>query len=248
MASEYLKWKYRDVKPDEPPRELTKKEKAANWFYYYKWWLLAGAVLIAILGSILWNALGIGKVRPDYIFAYVGEYALPEDCAAALQEQLAALGEDVNGDGQTAVELRQYVSGNAENAPESAMQYAYAATVTLSADINQGESYFFLMQDPEGFQLTTQALAGPDGSMPERDDYSVDGRAYLWSDCPALAGLPLGGYEQEALDGTAYSGDCQELLADLYIGRRGFYNEKQAKNLEQNEALWEILIEGATVS
>lgn len=35
MASEYLKWKYRDVKPDEPPKPLTRKEKLANWFYYY---------------------------------------------------------------------------------------------------------------------------------------------------------------------------------------------------------------------
>ena len=34
MASEYLKWKYRDVKPDEPSPELTGKEKLANWFHY----------------------------------------------------------------------------------------------------------------------------------------------------------------------------------------------------------------------
>ncbi len=33
MASEYLKWKYRDVKPDEPPPPMTRKQRLANWFY-----------------------------------------------------------------------------------------------------------------------------------------------------------------------------------------------------------------------
>ena len=41
MASEYLKWKYRDVKPDEPIR-LTRKEKALNWWHYHKWYVLLG--------------------------------------------------------------------------------------------------------------------------------------------------------------------------------------------------------------
>ena len=36
MAGEYFRWKYRDVKPDEPPPEPTGKEKLANWFHYYK--------------------------------------------------------------------------------------------------------------------------------------------------------------------------------------------------------------------
>lgn len=34
MASEYLKWKYRDVKPDQTV-ELTPRQKRANWWYYH---------------------------------------------------------------------------------------------------------------------------------------------------------------------------------------------------------------------
>ena len=46
MASEYLKWKYRDVKPDEPPPERSKKDKLANWLHYHKWWIVVWAVLL----------------------------------------------------------------------------------------------------------------------------------------------------------------------------------------------------------
>ncbi len=248
MASEYLKWKYRDVKPDGPPRELTKKEKLANWFYYYKWWLVVGAVLLVCLGSILWSALGIGKVRPDHIFAYVGERALPEDCVDALQRELATLGQDVNGDGRTVVELRQYPTGGDASDPESSSQYAYAYSAKLMADLNQGESYFFLLEDPEGFQKGYQILAGPDGQLAPEGDDGVAGKVLPWTGCPALAGLDLGSYEADTLSGGTVTGDCQELLSGLYLARRGFYYEKQAVRHEADGALWAILTEGAVFS
>ena len=152
MASEYLKWKDRDVKPDEPPPELTRKEKLANWFHYHKWWIVVWAFLLFSFGSILWNALGIGRVRPDYVFAYVGDAALRSDCAAALERELASLGQDVNGDGKVVAELRQYVSNAGQESSEDALMYGYASDVTLIADITNGDSYFFLMEDPEKFQ------------------------------------------------------------------------------------------------
>ena len=246
MASEYLKWKYRDVKPDEPPPERTRKEKVANWFHYHKWWVVLWAFLLFSAGGILWNALGIGKVRPDYVFAYVGSVALPDDCAAALERELAALGQDVNGDGQVAVELRQYVSNANQESAEDALMYGYASDVTLIADITNGDSYFFLMEDPASFQRAYQALASPDGSMPEDSDYGIDGKVFQWSSCPVLDGLELGGYEEELLD-QSMAGDNQELLSGLYFGRRGFYDEKQAAKQDANEALWEILTKGAVL-
>ena len=44
MASEYLKKKYQDVKPDAPV-ELTPAEKRRNWWYYNKWYVCAAAAL-----------------------------------------------------------------------------------------------------------------------------------------------------------------------------------------------------------
>ena len=244
MASEYLKWKYRDVKPDEPPPERTRKEKVANWFHYHKWWVVLWAFLLFSVGSILWNALGIGQIRPDYVFAYVGDAALPGDCVTALERELAALGQDVNGDGRVVVEIRQYVSNANQESLEDSLMYGYASDVTLIADITNGDSYFFLMEDPAKFQRAYQALAGPDGSLPEGSDYGIDGRALQWSGCPVLAGLELGGFEEEYL-GQRLAGDNQELLSGLYFGRRGFYDEKQAAKQGANEDFWAILTEGA---
>lgn len=228
MASEYLKWKYRDVKPNEPPPELSRKERMANWFYYNKWWIVAWAVLLWAVGSIIWSMLGIGKVRPDYIFAYVGANPLPGDCAEVLEQELAALGEDVNGDGRVTVELRQYAVKRGGDA-DTAMYYNYAADVTLMADMTTGESYFFIVEDPAGVQKAYQIFADADGTPPEEDDLDVAGKVFRWSDCPVLAGL--------AAD--------QEALGELYIGRRYFYDEKQAKGQEASGVFWDVITKGA---
>lgn len=228
VASEYLKWKYRDVKPDEPPPPRTRKQRLANWFYYYKWWIVVWVVLLGIIGSIVWNALGIGQTKPDYIFAYIGSTELPESCTASLKAEIAKLGQDVNGDGKVTVELRQYIIGRGGD-PETAMYYDYADQVLLMADLGEAESYFFLAEDASAVQKAYQIFARADGTPPEEGDVSVQDKVYPWSGCPVLSGLAV---EQSLLEGLSF-------------GRRCFYDEKQAKEREAAAALWEVLTEGA---
>lgn len=228
MASEYLKWKARDEKPAPPPRELNKKEKLLNWLHYHRLHLLVGAVLLWIVGSMLWNVLGIGQTRPDVIAAYIGRDVLREDDARALEAALAAFAEDRNGDGKRVAELRQYAT-NRSGDLETAMYYNYAADTTLLADITAGESYLFLTEDPDGVQRAYQIFARADGSPPEESDYKAMDKVFRWGDCPALAGLDV---EQSAFE-------------NLYLGRRCFYDEKQAAAQSGNELLWERLTEGA---
>lgn len=225
MAGEYFRWKYRDVKPDEASPPLKGWKKFANWFHYNKLWLLVGAVLICILGSILWSALGIGKVKPDYIFAYIGQRELPKEAAAALTERLQALGEDVNGDGKVTVELRQYATNPGGDA-ETALQYQYATDVTLIADIDEGDSYFFLAEDPSGVQLSYEIFANADGTPPANGDFEVADKVFSCESLPALADIPD--------------------LSSLYLGRRCFYDEEQAREHAADAALWNILTEGAS--
>lgn len=243
MASEYMKWMTKDVKPDEPPPPLTRKGKINNWIYYRKWWIVVWIILIWFILSIAKSVLGIGKVKPDYVFAYIGSANLPDDCVAALERELAALGEDVNRDGKVVVELRQYVSGEGQNM-DDVLMYGYASEVTLVADINEGESYFFLMEDPEAVQERYALLADADGLAPASGDYGIEGRAWQWTSCPVLEGMDLGEYQAEYL-GRTYTGDNQSLLSGLYLGRRYFIDEKRASKQEDNEKFWEILIEGA---
>ena len=238
MASEYLKWKYRDVKPREKV-ELTPAEKRKNWWHYHKWHVVIGVVLVGIGVSLLCNALGIGKVRPDYQVAYVGENALPDDTAAAIEAAFAALGEDQDGDGRVTVRLNQYTSADGMDA-----QMAMAAQVTLMADIMNRDSYFFLLEDPDLFQANYQTLQRLDGSLPETGDYSADGMYLAWNDCPALASAELGSYSYDVA-GQTVTGSSDELANRLYVARRGFWEDETCKYPEGCDALWDKLTEGA---
>ncbi len=151
MASEYLKWKYRDVRPDKPV-ELTKKQRRQNWWHYHKWYVALGAVAVLIGASLIWHAAA--QIHPDYQLAYVGTYPLPEEEAAAWVERLSALGVDCNGDGRVVVQLNQYPTGMSG---DDAM-YAAASNVKLMADFDSCESYFFLLEDPDAFQESYDIL------------------------------------------------------------------------------------------
>lgn len=233
MASEYLRQKYKDVKPDEP-RELTPKERRSNWWYYHKWHVIVGVILLAIPISIAWNALT--AVKPDCQVAYVGTNALPDDTVAALERELSSLCGDINGDGKEAVQLVQYISGDTEA--------AYSYEIKLTGDLLDCESYLFLIENPEQFQRSYHSLCRLDGSLPDDGDFSYENVCLAWSQCPVLTQMELGDFSYSVM-GEAVSGSSQEVLSGLYIARRGFWTEKTVPNIEGCNALWEKLTEGA---
>lgn len=237
MASEYLKKKYQDVKPEEK-RELTKEEKRKNWWYYHKWHVGIAVVLAAIVIDIAWNALS--RVEPDYKIAYVGTTRLPDETARALEAGFASLGEDLNGDGRTSAALTQYVFSGED--PNTAM----AAEVTLMADVMECESYFFLLEDPQWFQESYHTLCYLDGSLPAEGDDSAEGTCLAWTGCPVLAGMEMGNYTIPMTDGEGVVSN-QKLVSHLYLARRGFWTEKTAEHEAGYQALWDRLTEGAAV-
>ena len=244
MASEYLQWKYRDIQPEEK-RPLTGQEKVKNWWHYHKWHLIIGILLLASLIDIGKNALGIGIIKPDYQVAYVGTSILPEDAASALETALAGLGEDCNGDGKVVVQVNQYVeTDSADKGSSDDSYYTYASEVTLLADLEDCESYFFIMQDGETFQKNYQILSNLDGSLPSEEDRDYQTCYLRWEDCPVLSNLDLGDYT-ESVAGQEVSGSSQMLLTGMHFARRGFWTEKTCENKEGCDVLWEKLTEGA---
>lgn len=228
MASEYLRQKaQREAPPPEQPIVYTKKEKIRNWLHYNWYWFAVGAVVLWIVGSMLWNILGIGRVKPDYRFAYVGKTPIPTEQAEALETALASLGVDQNGDGQVKIELRQYIIGRSGDA-ETVLSYNRAADTQLLADMTTGDSYFFLTDDPDSLQRSYQILAKADGSAPDERDYTADGKAFLWTDCSTLTALPV---EQNVFSG-------------LSLGRR-YFAGSAAQGHQADDALWKILTKGA---
>ena len=245
MASEYLKQKYKDVKPDEKI-ELTAEQKRRNWWDYHKYWVLLGAV--ALIG-FAWLIKDIFfRPEPDYQVGYVSKTAPPEEVLRNLQARLEELGEDVNGDGRVLVEIFTYTLGFDE---QSLMDVdAISAGVTrLTMDLSAGRVYILFLDDPEGFQARIGALSDLDGGLPPPEapaHGAADWRSmvYAWDHCPVLTGMDLGTYTQ-FLDLSEQKINGQEAMAGLYVGRRAALNEGQKASFAADEALWQALTAGA---
>ena len=184
MASEYLKWKYRNEKRGEQ-RELTPKEKRKNWWHYHKWHVGIGTVALLIAGNLVWHA--VTQVHPDYQVAYAGAYPLSEEEAVSWESRLSALGTDCNGDGRVVVRLNQYPTGGSGDD----LMYAAAANVKLMADLDSCESYFFLLEDPEGFQADYEILKADwfpveNGLFLARREFWEDRTVQYGDECGAL--------------------------------------------------------------
>lgn len=223
----------------ENAEKLTGAKKWKNWWHYRKWYVIVGIILLMIACSLIGSALGLFTRSPDLQIAYVGETALPQDTISALQQTFTALAEDYNGDGEVIVQINQYIR-DGQNADAETAYYQYASEVTLIGDISRCESYFFLLDDPQDFQKEYQILADSDGSCPSAADYSTGNKVLLWSDCPILSDAEMGSYT-ETVAGQEVSGSNQELLRDLYLGRRCFYTDETTAHPEECSGLWDML-------
>ena len=204
----------KDLKPRKQ-RQYSRKERWTNWWDYNLKWVL----IFGIAGAFVAYCF-IGQyfltTHPDYNIAVVSPYYLPEATVTALQQQLAAYGEDCNGDGKVVVKLNQYTM--AFNSEDSDAYLDMAGTTKLSTDIQSSLSSIFILYDPAGFQQTTGTLRYLDGHLPKSDaDSDWWNMVYRWTDCPVLTGMELGSYTSDAVQSA--SGDSQQLLADYYIGR-----------------------------
>ena len=210
-----------------------------NWWYYHKWYVIIGVILLGIAIDLVGNALGLFTKFPDLQIAYIGKAPLPQDTAAAIQQAFTALAGDFNQDGEVIVQVNQYVSNSSTTDVDTAY-YQYASEITLIGDISDCESYFFLMEDPQGFQREFQLLALPDGNCPDEADYTINDKVIVWSDCPILTEMELGSYTGTTI-GQTMIGSNQELLAGLSLGRRCFFTDAVTDNLQECSGLWDML-------
>ena len=236
----------RDIDPKDlqprKQRQYTRKERWANWWDYNLKWVIIIGIIVVFFG---YNFVGqyFFTVHADYNVAVVAPHYLPEATQTALQDALAAYGEDRNGDGKVVVKLNLYTMdfGN----EDSDAYLDMAGTTKLSTDIQGALSSIFILYDPAGFQQTTGTLRYLDGSLPQSDeDSDWWNMVYRWTDCPVLAGLELGDYDGYTLVDDA-TGTNQSVLATLYVGRRGVWDEKQVATYEGCAELWDTLTAGA---
>ena len=229
-----------EAKSGESVKEI-KRKKWKNWWYYYKWYVICGMILLVITGNLAGRALGFGVKTPDFQIAYIGKTMLPDETVKALEQAFAAIASDFNGDGEIIVRINQYIDGTPQSRTDAeAAYYEYASEISLIGDISECESYFFLMDSPDQFQKEFQLLATADGSCPDSADYSTADKVIPWSFCPLLAEMELGAYSTVIL-GETISGDSQDLLSELYLGRRCFFTDKLTDNAVKCSEFWDLL-------
>ena len=235
----------RDIDPkDLTPRKkraYTRKERWANWWDYNLKWVIILGIAAAFVGYCFIGQYFL-TTHADYNVAVVAPHYLPEATQTALQDALAAYGEDRNGDGKVVVKLNVYTMNFGSDDSDAYLDMA--GTTKLSTDIQGALSSIFILYDPAGFQSTTGTLRYLDGSLPQSDaDNDWWNMVYHWDDCPVLAGLDLGEYRADTTH--AQGGDSQAYLADFYVGMRGAWNTGTEENLAGGEELWQALTAGA---
>lgn len=256
-----------DIQPDKP-RELTPKEKLANWWHYSWKWVLAGLIVLGVLGLMVKDILW--QVKPDYRIAVVTRYDVPEEAADQLSAALTPLGQDLNGDGRVVVQVDAYqmdFTGYVEPTDESAapaseapggdasedvgaamnsMNNAYeqvANMTRLTGDVQSRETLIFLVDDPEGFQEVVGCLSSSEGRLPANAASLTGVDLYPWQDCPVLRGLELGSFTDMLGNNPTAS---ETVFNQLYLARRGFAEDKELKEFSaENEAFFYALIQGA---
>ena len=247
MASEYLKWKYKDVKPD-PKKEYTKKELRANWWDYNLIWVIVGIVGALILFFIIKDMFF--RTKPDYEVALIAANAPEEETQDALKARIAELGEDLNGDGKVAVELYIYdVDFSDPDEDYSDMERREAVMTRLTVDLTSGDVFLILVDQPEAFQARFGILSYLDGTAPDAEGDRYDASnwrdmVYRWEDCPVLKGMDLGTFTR-FMDPTEMPIDGQTAMEGLYVGRRGIFFDKDKERFAGAERLWQALTAGA---
>lgn len=200
-------------------KTYTTKEKIENWLYY-NWWIpVLVLFLLAVGGSMIVARSEQDRSKADYRVAYVGYAVLDEETLAGLEKAFASRGADLNSDGRVTVSIAQYITGEQSGFADAF--YGRAAEVALLADVDAGESYFYLLDEPDAFQRSLLLLANPDGSPTAEGDFDVSDKVFACADLPAFAGL--------------------ETENPLYLGRRCFLNPDMEANSPENAALWQAL-------
>ena len=229
-----------DLIMSDPEENMTKSQKATNWWHYHKWYVICGVVIAGAALHLIGTLLGFWTKDPDFQIAYIGSYTLPEETITSLEQGFASIAEDFNGDGEVIVQINQY-SYIGQNADTGFGYYEYGNEIPLIGDISSCDSFFFLTDDPDSLQQMVQIFSDLDGNSPDEQDYSTEDKVIAWADCPILSGMELGEYDASfGLDENAVINN-QELLTGLYIGRRAFYGDKVSANYEECCELWELI-------
>ena len=179
-------------------RGLTAGQRTEIWWRRH-WPLVVGVVVCVSLFAGTLGAL-LDRKEPDLQIAIVHPQPLPDGVRFAMEDSLAVLVGDRNGDGRALAQVNDYTVVFDGSAVDTDMQTA--GSTLLVTDVAAGVSALYLVEDPQGF-------------LDRYADQVNTGRAALWKDCPSLAVLDAGSYA--ALEDIASDLPGQDLLGALTV-------------------------------
>ncbi len=173
-SKDYLNMIKSDMEEPAPLPEQTKKDKAKNFWFYHRIFFAVGAITALIVGFFIYDI--VTQVHPDVNFAYItSKTGIPTEVTEALENDLSAFVEDINGDGNAVAMLNVYTLSTGE----SADPYTQMAAVTrMSADLSELTSYIYMTDDFDTMQEQYEIFA--DLSNPT-----------MTAESPEQAGYPL---------------------------------------------------------
>ena len=202
-------------------KELIRRIKAYNWKNWWDWnwkWVLLGWVIIFVFIWFLRSTVLRHDPEPDYVVGYASSLTLSEEVVEQLQNELAAIGEDENGDGQVLVEVYEYILDFNEETYDLNYEQTTSYLMMIMADGPYTDYSFWIVENPEVFQVKTDMMVPlEDGSM-----------GIPWTDCAAITSLDL-----FCDSGMGTDVDWQELLSNTTI----MISEERPEDLLQQKML-----------
>lgn len=160
----------------------TPQEKLSNWWFYNKKILILVILIIAMVISVAVSIFS--QENPDYTIAIANAYAIDENAIELAEKHIAQYGEDLNGDGEVVVEIRDYYFLVNDNADKELSESVFeAASVKYAADMASCDSVIWFYDDYGiSFMINNEA------SFEE---------GVKWDDIPGLANTDFSEYKHD---------------------------------------------------
>lgn len=106
--------------------KLFSKKWFENYWYYYKWYTIGGAVLLVSLVLLIGECAF--RVKPDFSLNYVGnpDYNFVQLKAYELEDKLAGMVKDVNGDKKQSVKVNLMYLDKNDKSKEATFMFQLA--------------------------------------------------------------------------------------------------------------------------
>ena len=226
-------WLLRGVDPEElkPDEKISAPSTPRGWlenFWYHHKWAFLGSLFAVVVGAVLVVQL-VTRDLPDYHILLMTKQTHLETTVEAMENLLAAYGEDLDGDGKVEVSIQ-----NCRIAKDTNQQYNSGFQI-VQAHLMAGDVLFFVW-DESAYEMFMDGLdnALEEGvtfltPLPATSGVVGEGLLYDWTDDPrrteGLVALPermyFGVRDTHGTAGEAEQlhRECMDLIEAFIAGR-----------------------------